>query len=120
MITPERIRCGVIPPPPSLEETPPPPQRKAHHHEDPPESAGPDRRPDPGASTFAAAPALAQTPEQLRHQSAEGSADLYFAGLANPLTQGSVVFATVGSGGLWLLGCVIQDTLFPGTADCSF
>lgn len=73
-----------------------------------------------GMSTFAAAPASAQTLENLSHQSAEGSADLYRSGLENPLTQGSVVFAAVGSGGLWLLGCMLQNTLAPGTAACTF
>ncbi|MGP6174417.1 hypothetical protein [Corynebacterium sp. A21] len=72
------------------------------------------------ASTAAATPAMAQTSDDLLHQSAVTSSELYQEALGNPLTQGSTVFLTVGSGGLWLIGCMIQDFIAPGTADCSF
>ncbi|WP_156231570.1 hypothetical protein [Corynebacterium occultum] len=71
-------------------------------------------------STAAAAPALAQTSDELYYQSAVTSSELYLDAFENPLTQGSVVFATVGSGGLWLIGCMIQDFIAPGTANCTF
>lgn len=70
--------------------------------------------------TVTAAPATAQTSDDLYHQSAVTSSEFYKKALDNPLTQGSTVFLTVGSGGLWLIGCLIQDAFAPGTADCSW